>query len=81
MKSTERRKDILRQLAKAADGLRINEVRGMSAVSAGEYIRAMHRDRQVDAVALKPGASTSSRPICRYVINDAGRAALAKAGA
>lgn len=75
MKSTERRKDILRQLSRAADGLRLSEVRGMSAVSAGEYVRALQRDGYVDSVPLKPG-STSSRPICRYVINDKGRALL-----
>lgn len=73
-----RRMKILRQVAYAPEGLRINDVRGYSNQTSGEHLRSLAREGLVEAVPIRPGATSSNRPICKYVITEAGRAALVK---
>lgn len=76
---TVRRLKVLRQIAYAEDGLRLTEVRGFNDRSVSDYLRALVEAGWVERVALHPGASTSHRPKCKFVVTAAGRAELMRA--
>ena len=73
----DRRKDILRQIAKFPEGLRPYEVRmPLSSAAICDYVRQLHREKLLDTVMVRKTNGTSNKPILRYVINDAGRKEL-----
>ena len=78
MSAASRRLEILRQIAHAPEGLRVGEIRGNTTTSNSGHIQDMLRARLIDALPIRKASPdrTSSRPVCRFIINAAGRRLL-----